>query len=348
VLVFVAKRLVWTVLLLAVITLIAFVVFLAVPNTAASRQGLVAPNLQTQWHIGGHTLPYQYAHFLDRVLWHGDFGHSLRQPITVRALLLKTLPVTVSLVIGGTIMWLLIAFPIGLLSALRPRSLLDKGLMAFVLVGVSAHPLWLGLILSYFLGFKLHVFPLGGYCHLHYRASSGGCGGPRYWAWHMVLPWFTFALVFAALYARMLRASVLEALDEDYVRTALAKGASKWRIMRKHVLRNAMLPIVTMLGMDIGLAFGGALFIETAYDLPGMGQTLYQALGATDLPVIMGVALVVSTAVALGNLAADLLYCVVDPRVRLRTSGQAELGAALSRRLRPQPRPARVTESVSP
>src|SRR5438309_1157371 len=211
---------------------------------------------------------------------HGDFGRSLRQPLTVREILTSALPVTLSLVIGGTLLWLLIAFPIGLLSALRPRSLLDKGLMILVLAGVSAHPVWLGLMLSYFLGFKAHVFPLAGYCNLNYNPNNL-CGGPRYWAYHMILPWITFALLFAALYARMIRASVLEALDEDYVRTARAKGAGSWRILRRHVSRNAMLPVVSMLGMDVGIAFGGAIFIETAFDLPGMGQALYRALGSS-------------------------------------------------------------------
>src|SRR2546430_543841 len=163
-LVFVVRRLVWAILLVAVITLITFVIFLAIPHKVGSRQGLVAPNLQAQWHLQGHSLPSQYVRFLDHVARHGDLGRSLRQPLTVREILTSALPVTLSLVIGGTLLWLLIAFPIGLLSALRPRSLLDKGLMILVLVGVSAHPVWLGLILSYFLGFKWHLFPVAGYC----------------------------------------------------------------------------------------------------------------------------------------------------------------------------------------
>ena len=132
---------------------------------------------------------------------------------------------------------MLIAFPIGVLSALYPRSLFDKGLMVFVLIGVSAHPVWLGLVFSYVGGVKLHLFPVGGYCDLHYQAESTNlCGGPRYWAYHLVLPWLTFAFLFAALYARMIRASLLETMDEDYVRTARAKGAGECRVMRKHVL----------------------------------------------------------------------------------------------------------------
>jgi peptide/nickel transport system permease protein len=256
----------------------------------------------------------------------------------VRHIVGTGLPVTASLVLGGTVIWLLLAFSIGMLSALRPRSWLDKGLMVFVLIGVSVHPVWLGLVLSYFFGFRLHVFPVAGYCDFLYDpASSNQCGGPRYWAYHMILPWFTFALLFAALYARMIRASILEALGEDYVRTAKAKGAGTWRVMRRHVLRNTLLPVVSMLGMDMSLAFGGAIFIETVYGLPGLGQSLFRALSSNDLPVIVGLVLVVSVAVTIANLLTDILYSVIDPRLRNR--GQTGEGAPTRTRRRVRARP---------
>jgi peptide/nickel transport system permease protein len=333
VLLFVVRRLAWAVGLVAVVSLITFVIFLGLPDrTINSRQALVTPNLQAQWHLDGHSMPAKYVLFLKHIFLHGDFGQSMRQPISVRELMTSALPVTASLVIGGTIMFLLLAFPIGLLSALRPRSMLDKGLMVLLLIGVSAHPVFLGLILSYFFGFKWHVTPIAGYCNLHYHPHDI-CGGPRYWAFHMILPWITFAFLFAALYARMIRASVIEALSEDYVRTAHAKGAGTWRILRRHVARNAMIPVVSMLGMDIGIAFGGSIFIETVFDLPGVGQQLYRALGSADEPVILGVALLVSVAVVIMNLIADLLYCVIDPRVRGRT-GKQETALVLRRRRR--------------
>ena len=331
-LLFVVKRLVWGVLMVAIVSLITFVIFIGLPDrTINSRQGLVTPNLQAQWHLDGHSMPAKYVLFLKHIALHADFGQSMRQPLSVREIVVTALPVTASLVIGGTIMFLLLAFPIGLLSALRPRSLLDKGLMVFLLVGVSAHPVFLGLILSYFLGFKWHLFPIAGYCNLHYHPTDI-CGGPRYWAYHMVLPWITFAFLFAALYARMIRANVLEALGEDYVRTARAKGAGSWRILRRHVARNALLPVVSMLGMDVGLAFGGAIFIETVFDLPGVGQALYRALGSADEPVILGVAILVSVAVVIANLAADLLYCLVDPRIGLRTKARESVPVVRRRR----------------
>ena len=186
--------------------------------------------------------------------------------------------------------------------------------MVGVLMGISAHPAWIGLILAYFFGFKWHLTPIGEYCD--FFRSDVGCGGPVQWAYHLLLPWFTFAILFAALYARMIRAYVLESLQEDYVRTALAKGASGSQVVRRHVLRNAALPVVTMLGMDVGLAFAGTVFVETVFSLPGVGRTLLRALTQGDLPVILGVMLVVTSAIVVFNLVVDLLYAVLDPRIR--------------------------------
>src|SRR5207237_10878534 len=145
-------------------------------------------------------------------------------------------PVTASLVLGGALMWMLIALPLGILSALRPRSMIDRITMIFVLVGISAHPVWLGLVFSYIFGYKLGWTPITGYCNA--INPVGGCGGPAQSAYHLILPWVTFALLFAALYARMIRANAMEALNEDYLRPARAQGASEARVMRSPLLRN--------------------------------------------------------------------------------------------------------------
>ena len=334
---FIARRLLWAVLLVGLISVITFALFFALPANApgSNRQGQLAPNLQTQFDLQNKSMPDQYKTFVGRVVRHGDLGTSLRQPLAVREIIGQALPVTASLVIGGTVVWLLLAFPIGILSALRPRSLLDRSLMIFILIGVSALPVSIALMLSYLLGFRLHAFPVGGYCDFFYHPTgSSFCGGPRYWAYHMILPWFTFALLFAALYARMIRAGILETLNEDYVRTARAKGAGTWRVLRRHVLRNALLPVVSMLGMDMGLAFGGTVFIETAYQLPGIGQVLYRALTTNDLPVIMGVVLVVALAVTIANTIVDILYWAVDPRLGLRRRREKGLPVSLPARAR--------------
>jgi peptide/nickel transport system permease protein len=342
---FVIKRLAWGVLLALLITLITFLIFFVLPpnQPGSNRQGIVTPNLQTQYDLNSKSMPAQYVQFLDHVV-HGNLGTSIRQQTPVGELIWTSLPVTLSLIIGGTVFWLLLAFPIGILSALHPRSLLDKGLMTFVLIGVSAHPVWLGLCFSYLLGYRIHAFPVAGYCDFVYDpASVNQCGGPRYWAYHMILPWFTFALLFAAFYARMIRATLLETMDEDYVRTARAKGASERRVLRKHVLRNALIPVIAMLSMDmVVISLTGVVFIETVYQLPGIGTILYRGLTTNDLPVILGVVIVVSFAVTIANLIADILYCFVDPRLSLR--GPRRQRSWAPARLRPRPQPS-VTES---
>jgi peptide/nickel transport system permease protein len=257
----------------------------------------------------------------------------------------EALPVTLALLIGGTILWLLIAVPIGVISALRPRSFLDRGLMVFVLIGVAAHPVWLGFSLSYLLGYRAHMFPVAGYCDFAYDPNSSNlCGGPKQWAYHLVLPWVTFAFLFAALYARMIRASILETMDEDYVRTARAKGAGEWRVLRKHVLRNALMPVVAMLSMDmVVISLTGVIFIETVFQMPGIGMLLYRSLTTQDLPVILGIVIVISFAVTIANMIADIVYSLLDPRLSLR--GPRRQRNWLRGRRRPSPQPS-ITETA--
>jgi peptide/nickel transport system permease protein len=313
---YLVRRVAWAALLFLVMSFVTYLIFFVIPtesSTIGRGQASETIDLRTVIPLEGSLL-HEYGQFVGRVL-QGDLGHSYVTRRDVTEILLQAAPVTASLVFGGAVVWLLIAVPIGLLSALRPRSLLDRFATAFVLIGISAHPVWIGLILSYVVGLKLGLAPGGGYCDL--VSPSTNCGGPLQWAWHLWLPWVTFALMFAAIYMRMVRASVLEALGEDYVRTARAKGASEARIMRRHVLRNAMLPVVTMLGMDIGLAMGGAIFTESVFGLPGIGKTAVTALEGFDLPTVQGIVVFATIAIIVFNLTVDLLYAVIDPRIRL-------------------------------
>src|SRR5437588_99046 len=164
-------------------------------------------------------------------------------------------------------------------------------------------------------GFKTPS-PITGYADF-FNPPPYSPGGPVQWAYHMILPWATFAILFAALYVRMIRANVLETMNEDYVRTARAKGASESRVLRVHILRNALLPIVTMLGMDIGYALGGAIFTESVYSLPGLGRTAIQAIEGFDLPTTQGVVVFATLCIITFNLIVDLLYAWIDPRIRL-------------------------------
>jgi peptide/nickel transport system permease protein len=317
---YLARRLIWAVVLFIAVTLVAYVLFFLIPSDPArlvAGKAATDADIKRAAHFLGTDRPIyvQYAKFLDRLIIHQNLGFSFANRQSVNTIVGNAAPVTASLVFGGAIFWMLLALPIGILSALRPRSLLDRASMTFVLIGISAHPIWIGLIFAYVFGFRLHVTPITGYCD--FINPSTNCGGPVQWAYHMVLPWATFAILFAALYVRMIRANVLDTMNEDYVRTARAKGAPEHLVLRSHILRNALLPVVTMLGMDISLALGGAVFTETVYSLPGLGKTAIGALNFNDIPTVEGVIVFATLAIIVFNLVVDLLYAWIDPRIRL-------------------------------
>jgi peptide/nickel transport system permease protein len=317
---YLVRRLIWAVVLFIAVTLVAYVLFFLIPNDPArlvAGRAATDADVKRAAHFLGTDRPFyvQYAKFLDRLVIHQNLGFSFANRQSVNAIVGNAAPVTASLVLGGAVFWMLLALPIGILSALRPRSLLDRASMTFVLIGISAHPIWIGLIFAYFFGFKLHWTPITGYCD--FINPSTECGGPVQWAYHMVLPWATFAILFAALYVRMIRANVLDTMNEDYVRTARAKGAPESLVLRSHILRNALLPVVTMLGMDISLALGGAVFTETVYSLPGLGKAAIFGLNNNDIPTVEGVIVFATLAIIVFNLVVDLLYAWIDPRIRL-------------------------------
>jgi peptide/nickel transport system permease protein len=314
------RRLLWAGILFIAVTVVTFVIFFVIPNDPARQvcgQRATALCITRARHFLGLDRPVvvQYTQFLDRLVVHRSLGRSFTNRQDVTHQVLQAAPVTASLVFGGAVIWLMLAIPIGILSALRPRSLLDRVTMVGVLIGISAHPVWIGLLGAYFLGFKAHLVPITGYCD--FLSPSGDCGGPVEWAYHLALPWATFAVLFTATYVRMIRAYTMETLNEDYVRTARAKGAPEWRVLRSHVLRNAMLPVVTILGMDIGLALGGAIFTETVYGLPGLGKLVVGAIANFDEPTVEGVVIFATSCIIVFNLAVDTLYAWIDPRIRL-------------------------------
>jgi len=329
---YLTARIAWAVALFFAITMVTFVIFFVLPQPQVQAPGRGAnaadEDIRNSLRLHG-SITQQYWQFTSGFVRHGSLGRSYFNRQQVTAIIRRAAPVTLSLVLGGAVMWLLLAVPIGVLSAIRPRSMLDRTGMIFILIGVSAHPLWLGLILSYVLGYRLGVFPQGGYCDLF--SPSTTCGGLTQWSYHLLLPWFTSALLFAALYARMIRASVIETLDEDHVRTARAKGGSGFHVIRTHVLRNALLPIVTMIGMDIGWFLTNAVFVETVFGLPGVGGLLRSSIAAHDLPVIVGIVMFTTTTILVLNLLIDLVYALIDPRIQT-SEFAAVAGARASRR----------------
>jgi len=340
---YLVRRTLWAIVLFLVIMFVTFVIFFMAPNNPAravcggdqARSGCIM--LATEKLGLDKPIYIQYGRFIGRLLpvstplsFSGgvhlltphyktpSLGTAFATSEELNQTILKAAPVTASLVIGGAVLWMLLGLAVGIYSALKPRSLLDRGAMVFVLIGVSAHPVWIGLILSYFFGVKWHLTPIANYANFFGAPSDSGLpGGPWQWFYHMILPWCTFALLFAALYVRMIRANVMETLNEDFVRTARAKGAPERRVLLNHVLRNALLPVVTMLGMDIGVALGGAIFTEYVFQLPGLGRTAILAINNQDLATVQAVVVFATVAILFFNLVVDLLYAWIDPRIRL-------------------------------
>ncbi len=316
---FLIRRVLFGILVLWLINIAVFVLFFVAPHdparTIAGRQATAETVALVRHRLGlDQPILTQYWHFLVR-LGHGDLGYSYYNSEPVRSLIAARLPVTVSLTLGGAVLWLVMGVGIGVLAARRPRSLMDRGATVFVLAGLSMPTFLVGLLLLYFLFFRLHLagidaFPGGGYVPL--------TTDPALWAQHLALPWLTLALVSAATYSRLTRGSLLDVLGEDYVRTARSKGLSERRVVYQHALRGALTPVVTQLGIDVGALLGGAIITESVFGLPGLGQLAVQSVTTQDLPVIVGIVLVASCFVVVANIVVDLLYAVLDPRVRLQ------------------------------
>lgn len=308
---FLLGRLGSTVLMFFAVTLLVFVVFYRVPDGPRARR------IPPQYRAHGSSMA-AYGRFVWRLVRHGDLGDSVVTHQPVRASLVEATPVTLSLVAGGLVVWLLISLPLGLLIALRPRSLLDRAVTVLVLVGVSVQPVTLGLLLSWFFGHYLDVLPARGYCSI--ANLSTGCDGLSRWAEHLLMPWLAFGLLNAALFTTMTRTLVLEQLGEEYVRTAQAKGAGTVRIVRRHVLQNVLSPLLSVAGVLAGTSLAGVIFIESAFDLPGLGGMLRQATLRGDLPLTAGATLFLALGIVVVNLAVDVAYAVADPRLRTRVS----------------------------
>jgi peptide/nickel transport system permease protein len=316
------RRILWAIVLFIVVTFVTFVIFFIGPSNPARTVcgGEHASGrciTEATKKLGLDQPVYvQYWYFFKRLVFHGSLGTSFIQNESVNSIVGQAAPVTASLVFGGAILWLAIGLTVGILSALRPRSLLDRVAMIGVLIGVSAHPVWIGYIFSFVFGYKLGITPIAGYAHI-FNAPPDAPHGLWPWFYHMILPWCTFAVLFAALYVRMIRANVMETMNEDFVRTARAKGAPESQVLRSHVLRNALMPVVTMLGMDIGVGLAGAVFTEGVYSLPGLGLTAINAIQQGDLAITQGIVVFATISIIVFNLIVDLLYAWIDPRIRL-------------------------------
>jgi len=331
---FIIRRLILTVFLLLLVSMITFAIFFLVPRLA----GQTAYQLAAQY-VGRNPIPseikaveiklglnaplyLQYGRYIKGIVAgihynNGTdvsycpfpcFGYSFRNQQPVWPQLISDAPVTLSIAVGAAVLWLIGGVSIGVLSALRRGSFFDRLSMGVALAGVSLPVFFTGLIALELFSYHWPIFP-----NVHYVALTAN---PLLWARNLILPWVTLAFLYAALYARLTRAGMLETMGEDYIRTARAKGLRERRVVVRHGLRAALTPIVTIFGLDLGLLLGGAILTETTFSFPGLGQFTILAIQNQDLPEIMGVVMIASFFIVIANMIVDILYAVVDPRVR--------------------------------
>jgi peptide/nickel transport system permease protein len=318
---YIARRLLYSVLVLVIISILTFLIFVKLPAGDPARRA-----------VGRRTDPQQIANAreafgLDRplIVQYGRFAkgliplpntfltedvyYSFSNYLPVREEIWRRLPVSAILGTGAAVLWLLIGIPLGIASGVRPRSLSARWTMILAIVGVSLPVFWLGQLLLYVVWFKLHLAPSAG---LEINASVWGSALNG----KFLLPWITVAVGYAAIYARMLRSNMVETTQEDYIRTARAKGLSERRVVYKHALRGALTPIVTMLGVDFATILAGLVITETLFGLPGLGQLAVRSIYSNDFPMVMGVTVVGSMFILAANIVVDIAYAFLDPRVR--------------------------------
>lgn len=315
---FVIRRVLFGILVLWIISVVVFVMFFVAPHDVArllaGRQANPAEIAAIRRSLGlDRPILEQYLSWIGRLL-HGDLGYSYRGSVPVRDLLASRLPVTASLALGAAVLWLLMGVAAGVLAAVRPRKIVDRIVTFAALFFYSMPTFLLGLLLLYFAFYKLYtaglpLFPGGGYVSF--------TEDPIGWADHLILPWFSLALVTAAVYSRLTRGTMLDVLGEDYIRTARSKGISEKRVILRHALRSALTPVVTQFGIDLGALLGGAIITENVFGLPGLGQLAVQSIFNQNLPVIIAIVVVASAFIVVANIGVDLVYAFLDPRVRL-------------------------------
>jgi peptide/nickel transport system permease protein len=315
---YVIRRLLWGVLLLILVSALTFVFFRVFPT--ADPATLRAGRLQSPKIIAAirhdlgldKSLLTQFWIYMKGIFLHFDLGFSYYSSASVKGLIVNRLPATVSLVLGGAVVWLVTGLTIGIISARRPGTLLDRASMGTALVFVSAPEYWLGLIVLYLFADDIGVFKIfpgaGSYVSL--------TSDPAKWFTSLIMPWFVIAASTAAIYARLMRGSLIETMSEDYIRTARAKGLTERRVVLRHGVRAAINPILTILGLDIGILLGSALLVEIVFNIPGIGRLNYDALQHSDFPIVQGTVLLASFFVIVANIVVDIVYAYLDPRVR--------------------------------
>jgi peptide/nickel transport system permease protein len=316
---YIVRRTLWAILVVLIVLLLTFAVFYLLPaGDPALRFAGKSPtpeSLALIRHRLGLDQPWyqRYGLFVknfvtgDEYGWPG-LGYSYGSSVSVLSQVEERAPRTLLLIAGAATIWLVVGVSIGVLSAIKRRTIADRAAMGFVLFGISAPVFWLGLMALFIFWKELHLTGGTGYVPITENPSG--------FFSHMILPWFVLALLFAAIYARMTRNTLLETLGEDYIRTARAKGLPERKVITHHALRASLTPIVTMFGLDIALLVGGAVITESVFNIQGLGWLAYNGAVTQDLPTVLGVVICTASAVAIANLVVDIIYAFLDPRVR--------------------------------
>ncbi|MFL5927181.1 MAG: ABC transporter permease [Gaiellaceae bacterium] len=315
---FLVRRIALGLVVLWVMTAVVFGMFFVAPHNVASliagRQATPETVALVKHRLGlDRPVLDQYGQYVWRLL-HGNLGYSFYNSTSVRSLIWQRVPVSLSLAIGAAILWLIIGVSAGVLAATRPRTLADRAVTFGALFFYSMPSFLLGVVIFYLLFYRLHLAGIGWFPGNGYVAFTQS---PWRWAQHLVLPWFTLALVTAAAYARLTRGSMLDVLGEEYIQTARAKGLKERTVIYRHGLRSALTPVVTQFGIDFGTLLGGVIIVENIFGLPGLGQLAVQSVVQQDLPVVIGTIILAAAFIVVANIVVDVCYGLLDPRVRV-------------------------------
>jgi peptide/nickel transport system permease protein len=312
---FIVRRLVQMAFVMWAVSVMTFFIFNVIPNgDPAERMAGKQPReaqiqaIRREWGFDDNIF-VQYATTMKKVLTGDLLSYTTQLPVADE--IIKGLPRTLALAVGAALLWMFVAICFGLYSAVKAGKFADRFLTIIALVGISMPVFWIGALMNHYLGYKLGWFPNGGYVEF--------ADDPVDWAYHLILPWTALAILFIGFYSRVLRSNVLDTINEDYVRTARAKGLGERQIMIRHVLRNSMIPIVTLWGLDFGAVVGGgAILTETVFDLQGVGQYAAEAVGQLDVPPVLATTMFAAFFIVLLNAVVDIVYAYLDPRIRLQ------------------------------
>jgi len=314
----VLRRLAWSALLLVIVSFLTFLVFYVLPSAdpallRVGRQATPDQIAQVRSTFGLDEPFYeQFRIYFTDVVTKFDLGYSYYSEVSVREEIVSRLPASISVALGAFVLWMVIAIPVGILTALRPRSRSDRAVTGVTLVFMSTPTYFLGLVALFLFARDIGRFPLVGGAGTYVPLSED----PKAWFESLIWPWIVLALGFAGLYARLIGEHLREAMAQDFVRTARAKGLSESRIVMRHGLRAALAPMVTVAGLDLGYLLGGTILVETVFNIPGVGRYAVEAIQNGDLPAIQGTVLFGAIFIVLAVLVTDVLYAVLDPRVR--------------------------------